>query len=374
MGKLGVVLSIGAACLCPMRQAGAEPATGGYVQIWWTVHEAVENGLRQAGSGDRAQQVASGFSVRRARVSLQDTLASSRFHYRVEALLEKSARLTDCFLAGRVSEGLELRVGQMKIPSTCEVMTPLGQRDFIQPSTVSLLTADWSLSRTPYIATFMGNRGYLRDVGVGLEARTGRLRSFAMVGNGLGANLFVGGDQHKEFVKTNSPGDWLYGLRLDAQVLGWLDLGGHGLVNRHDDMLFNDERTVIDLDRRTWSVDARARLPADLRLAGLYAGGVVDDDFYRDGKTNYEYVGRELKALHWLRPQQLETGLRWDRYEYEFNESGSPVTRSDWTLGLNYYWGGDAKVQVNYTWRDTDEAYLPDLDDNALLANLQFAL
>jgi len=75
-----------------------------------------------------------------------------------------------------------------------------------------------------------------------------------------------------------------------------------------------------------------------------------------------------------VRLQQLEAGLRWDRYEYEFSESGSSVTRSDWTIGLNYYWGPDAKVQVNYTWRYTDEAYLPDLDDNALLVNVQFAL
>ncbi|MFC1525676.1 hypothetical protein ACFL6X_02575 [Candidatus Latescibacterota bacterium] len=45
-----------------------------------------------------------------------------------------------------------------------------------------------------------------------------------------------------------------------------------------------------------------------------------------------------------------------------------------WGLALtliNYYWQGSGKVQVNYTWRDTDEPYLPDLDDNALLVSAQ---
>ena len=373
MGKRVVALLVWAACLASMREVGSDPAIRGYVQAWWTVRQAVENGLRQAGTGDRAAQTVSGFSLRRARLSVQDTLGSDRLRFEVEVLLEKSGRLTDCYVAGRLADGLEVRAGQMKIPSTYEAMAPAGGRDFIQPATVSRLIPDWSLSRTPYISTFMGNRGYLRDVGLGLEARTGRLRSFAMVGNGLGANLFVGGGQNKEFVKTNSPGDWLYGLRLDAQVLSWLEVGGHGLVNRHGDMLFNDERTVIDLDRRSWSADARVRLPRDVRVSGLYAGGVVDDDYYRDGKSNYEYAGYELKALGWLRPGRLEAGMRFDRYEYAFNESGSRVTHSDWTAGVNCHWHGDNKVQVNYTWRDTDERYLPDLDDNALLVNVQFA-
>ena len=101
--------------------------------------------------------------------------------------------------------------------------------------------------------------------------------------------------------------------------------------------------------------------------------GFAHDDFYRDGKTNYQYEGYELKLLHWLRPEQLEAGLRFDRYEYEFSESGNRIARNHWTLGINYYWEERSKIQMNYTWKDTREAYEPDLDDDLLVLNFQFA-
>jgi hypothetical protein len=74
---------------------------------------------------------------------------------------------------------------------------------------------------------------------------------------------------------------------------------------------------------------------------------VVDDDYYRDGKKNYEYEGYEVKALHWLRPERLEVGLRFDRYEYEFSEAGDRVAENSWTLGANLYGGEGIEVQIN---------------------------
>lgn len=349
------------------------PAIHGYAQLWWTAYEELQNGLRQAGSNDLAQQEVSGFSLRRARVSLQDTLAGGQARFKIEVLFEKSARLTDCFLAAQLADGMELLFGQMKIPSTYEVMAPTSRTDFIERASVSALSADWALSRTPFISTFMGNRAYLRDVGAAVVGRLGQVRYRAMVGNGLGANLFVGGQQNKEFIHTNGLWNWFYGLRLDAALRDWLAVGGHANLNRHDDMMFNDTRTVIDLHRRSWSADALVKLPRRTRLRGLYAGGVVDDDYYPDGKRNFEYAGYEVKALHWLQPEQLEIGLRFDRYEYEFSESGDRVVQDSWTAGANYYWGQEIKVQANYIWRQTDQQYEPDLDDDALLVNVQFA-
>jgi hypothetical protein len=354
-------------------EAASPPAIHGYAQIWWTLYEELENGLRQAGSGDRAQQEVSGFSLRRARVSFQDTLGSGQARFRIEVLLEKSARLTDCFLAVRLADGLELLFGQMKIPSTYEVMEPNDQTDFIERASVSALSADWALSRTPFISTFMGNRAYLRDVGAGAAGRLGKVRCLAMVGNGLGANLFVGGKQNMEFIHTNGLWNWFYGLRVDAAPLDWLAVGGHGSLNRHDDMMFNDARTVIDLHRRSWSADALVRLPHRTRVRGLYAGGVADDDYYRDARSNFEYAGYEVKAFHWLPPERLEVGLRFDRYEYEFSESGDRVVQDSWTAGANYYCGEEIKVQANYVWRQTDQQYEPDLDDDALLVSAQLA-
>ena len=367
-----IAAAIGCLAAVPQRASAGQPQIGGYVQVWWTAYEQLENESRQVG-GDLARQQASGFSLRRARVAFRDTLSSARVWWKIEALLEGSARLTDCFLAAQLAEGLVLRVGQMKIPSSYEAMAPTTWTDFVERATVSSRLVDWSLSRTPYTSTFTGNRAFLRDIGVAVVGDIGPVRGIGMVGNGLGANLFVGGKQRGEFVHSNGFGDWMYALRVDTDLLDWLTVGGHGLLNRHDDMLFNDERTVIDLDRRSWSADALVSLPHGTRVRGLYAGGVVDDDFYRDGRKNYEYTGYEMKAMYWLRPQQLEVGLRFDSYGYEFSESGNRTVQDNLTVGINRYWGGRNRLQVNYTWKKTEEASAPDLDDDILLANLQFA-
>jgi phosphate-selective porin O/P len=364
----------GLACgllLCGSLHAG-EPRMDGYVQIWATLHEELENGLRQAGSGQTAQQEVSGFSLRRVRISLQDTLGTARTSFRIEALLEKSARLTDCYLTHRLTDAVEVRLGQMKVPSTYEAMDPNRRIDFITRTSVSTSITDWSLSRTPYISSFMGNRAYLRDLGAGVVFRGNHLELFAMVGNGLGANLFVGGHQHREYVLTNGLGNWLYAARVDVGLTDRLRVGGHALLNRHENMLLNDQRTVVDLHRRSGSVDSSVELPCGMRLTGLFALGVVDDDYFRDGRTNYAYRGYEAKLMGWIRPGWLEAGARFDRFVHEFNESGHEITQDDWTLGLNCHVGPQSKLQLNYLRKATDEAYEQDLADNALRLSAQF--
>ena len=195
-----------------------------------------------------------------------------------------------------------------------------------------------------------------------------------MVGNGLGANLFVGGKQNREYVLTNGLGQWLYALRLDGCPGYGLRVGGHALLNRHDDMLFNDDKTVIDLDRRSWSADATGTLGHRAEVTGLYAGGVVDDGYYRDGRRNYSYHGYEAKLMAWLVPSCLEAGLRFDRYVHQFNESGASVSEDSWTVGLTWQWDARGRLQLNQTWRRTDEPYQPDLADDAVLVSLQFDL
>jgi hypothetical protein len=367
----GVVLC----CLiAPAPAAAAHPQIDGYVQLWGTLYEQLENGLRQAGSGDAAQQEVSGFSLRRVRLAVQDTLGSSRTYYRIEALLEKSVRLTDCYLVRRLTGSLEVRAGQMKVPSTYEALQSSRRTDFVERTQISALISDWSLSRTPYISSFMGNRAYLRDLGVGLQADRGPVRCLAMVGNGLGANLFVGGTQNREYVLTNGLAQWLYALRLDVGPVRGLRLGAHGLLNQHDGMLFNDDKTVIDLRRRSWSVDAAANLGRRAQVTGLYAAGAVDDDYYRDGKRNYAYHGSEAKLMGWLLPQRLQAGIRFDRYVHEFSQSGTTVAQDNWALGLNWQWDRRGRLQLNRIWTRTDEAYQPDLADDALLLCVQFEL
>jgi hypothetical protein len=348
------------------------PEIHGYVQTWWTIREELENGVRQAGSEDLAAQTTGGFSLRRARLSLADTLGSSRLRYKVEILLEDNARLTDCYLSARLVPGWELAVGQQKIPSTYESLQSSTSLDFAARSQLSELIADWSLSRTPYISPYMGNRALLRDTGLSLRGRVGPVRGLAMVGNGLGANLFIGGKERQGFLYGNAVTDLFYGLRLDADLRPGLTAGGHASWNRHDNSLFNDGKTVIDLHRWSWSADLGWVLPRGVALRGMYAAGAVDDDYYRDDRTNYEYKGYELKALVWLVPDRLQAGLRYDQYEDEYNQAGNLVVKRHWTAGINASPSPGSRLQLNYVWKDIDEPYVPDLSDDLLLLSTQF--
>jgi len=359
---------------------GAEPAegaveVGGYVQLWCTVFEQAENGIQQAGTGDLAEQSASGFSLRRARVFARYNAWGDRVTFRVEGQLEGAVGLSDCHVAVRLGEGARLYLGQMKVPSTYEVAEPSVRLDFIEPSTLSARIVDWSLSRTPYISTFSGNASGDRDLGVGLKARLAgdAFRLFAMVGNGLGANLYIGGRGGSEFLYANQFGDFFYGLRLESQPVPSLTLGGHACINRHSDVLFKDGKTVFDLRRRSQSIDVLIELPLRVSLRAMVASGTVDDDYYRDSRTNYAYTGYEGKALAWLVDGALQAGVRYDRYSYERDESGRPTHQDNWTVGLTYHVHDAMRLRLNAGWKHTDEPYRTDLRDNVLLASAQVA-
>ena len=190
--------------------------------------------------------------------------------------------LLDAFATTPVAgSDLALSMGQFKIPSTYEVALSPGDLDFASRTLFSSVVADYSLSRSPSLASprFYGVRSHDRDMGLGLKGRLGVGRCALMVGNGLGANRFVGGREAKEAVVANDFGAYFYGLRVDlGREIGEplapfrgssFQAGGHVNWNRHPDVLLDDERTVVDLDRRSWSVDARAAIAGRVRVTAL---------------------------------------------------------------------------------------------------------
>jgi len=47
-------------------------------------------------------------------------------------------------------------------------------------------------------------------LGMGIKGQLweNKARCFAMIGNGLGANLYIGGKEHKQFIYANGFGEW----------------------------------------------------------------------------------------------------------------------------------------------------------------------
>jgi hypothetical protein len=350
----------------------------GSMSLWWNIYEENENGIRQARTQKPAADVASGFNLKQGRVSLNYEDTKRPIGARIQIRLEERIAILDGYGIWRPTRFLHLYLGQMKVPSTYETLISDNDLDFISPSTLSKNLTDWSLSRAPYYSAFYGSRSYNRDLGIGIKGGLGSASDadlvsyFLMAGNGLGANLFIGGRESKEFVFSNNFGDYFYGMRFDISPLRWFSLGGHYSRNRHDNMLYNDGKTVFDLDRYSWSTDLRLGIQR-VQFIAMYGAGKVDDEYFYAESKSLEYSGYEARFLIWLMPERFQLGARYDTYTRRFLESGNLPDESNLTFGINFIPTHDIRLQLNYVLKKTEEDIEPDLDDNILFLNFQYS-
>ena len=367
----------------PSSEEDPKVKVTGYLQLWWLVAEEAENEKTQPITGDEAAEIASGFSVRRARLAAE--IKAKQLKGKLEIGLEGSPKLLDCYMVWEaVDRKLEVWAGQMKIPGTYEVETSSTELDFTSRGRFSEDVCDWSLRRSPsMLSSFTGVKTYMRDAGIGLKGKIGGGGYFLMAGNGLGANLFIGAAENKQSVYTNSFGAYLFGARLSYNLTSLLandsekscipvvEIGGHYCTNRHNNILLGDTTTVIDINRRSWSADLRIDVMKRVKLTAMIGEGLVLDDFDNDGKIDYRYGGWELKAVADIIPDRLEAGFRFDTYSEEVSESGSVDELDSYTLGVTYTPGPDVRLQVNYKWKVLSSETNPEIDDNVFLAALQ---
>jgi hypothetical protein len=373
----------------PAASGDSSPAeralrVGGYAQLWWVALEQVENGLTQPVTHDEAADVASGFSVRRARLEVDG--AGRGWHGRLSVRLEGSPpALMDAYAVVPLRAGwAELWAGQMKVPSTYEVDLSSTSLDLMTRSRLSEQITDFALARSPSLASRLsGMHAYFRDLGVGLKGRVGSARYFVMIGNGLGAGAFVGGTESKQEIYANRFGAYFYGMRLAYELLSAdaragrspvsaLAIGGHATWNHHPDAVLDDKRTVLDIRRSSWSLDAQAEIGGRVALTGMVGGGRVADDFDHDGRTDYRYRGGELKAVTRIIPRTLDVGLRYDTFIDEMYDSGVEETRRTYTAGIACTCRPDLVCRIDYKRNVLESAVAPDLADDSLILAAQF--
>jgi hypothetical protein len=377
------ILSAVALILCGMlfsAMASAEVSAESDTSFWWIINEENENGIRQSISDDEAVQDASGFALRRARVSLSASLPQYNLYSKAKVELADSVRLLDAWVSYRPYPLLNLYAGQMKIPSTYEVQSEEFNLDFITKTTFSSKVTNYSLSTAPYDSPLVGMNSYSRDVGIGVKgawkANQSRdvLRYFVMVSNGLGANESIGKNENSGLMTSNKFGDYFYGTRAEVLPFDWMTIGGHYNYNKHDDMLYRDKASVIDLNRTSWSTDVQVRLPWDFRVAGLYGEGAVNDNWLDNDKKDYEYTGWEVKVMKGFFKNKLELGVRLDSFGYESNESGVTSYEDHWTYGINYNPIPEVRLQLNYIVKESVIKYEDDPDDNIVFLNMEMLL
>lgn len=350
---------------------------GGYLQGWFTIMEELENGLQQPFTGDEAVQESSGFSFHRARVFGE--YRKRQAIVRLSARLENAFGLLDAYVAYPLKgRALELHAGQMKVPSTYEVETSSSNLDFAARSTFSAVVVDYSLTRSPTVThQFYGLKTYLRDLGVALKGKIDGFSYFLMVGNGVGANLYIGGKEKKQYLYANSLGAYFYGVRVSHKLipeekgrkgtLNSLKIGAHFSTNRHENFVLGDAKSVMDIDRWSWSFDVRTEIAGLVKLTGMIGGGAVAEDFDRDGKEDYAYTAWEGKAVVSVVKDKLEICARYDSFGTDYNERDIIDYLDSMTLGINYCFSPEIRFQLNYKWKITFSETEEDLDDNVLV-------
>jgi hypothetical protein len=266
----------------------------------------------------------------------------------------------------------ELWAGQMKVPSTHEVDTPSEALDFGTPGGFSSVAADYALARSPSLASRLtGVRTYDRDLGVGVKGSAAPLSYFVMVGNGLGANRFVGGPGARQEVYANSFGAHFYGARLSLRPLPAIEIGGHASWNDHPNAVLDDKRTVLDIRRASASVDLRVAPVERIAFVAMYGAGRVEDDIDYDGRADYRYRGWEAKLTAWVAPRRLRAGVRYDAFGEESYENGAEDILHAATAGLSWFPGEGLRLQAEVRRNILESDANPDLDDDLVLVTGQ---
>lgn len=378
-----LVAFAGAAALAADEVAGAAPdlpepwlEIGASASTWLLLREQVETGLVQPGSGDPADDEASGFNFKQGRLTLQFHDPRNRLTGLLRLRLEERADLLDLWGSYRVGPALSVALGQMKIPATAEVLTPDEEGDFVIRSTFGSRLGDYALTRTPYISSIMAAKSYDRDLGLALrgglfddESTRPRLSYFLMVANGLGGNRYIGGSGD-EFLYTNGVGDLYYGLRLEGSPADGAVVGLHGSINHHDDVALDDRGPVFDIDRRVWTADLTLRRENLGRLYGFYGDGRMED-YWTSTAYRYDFSGWGLWAIWELRPASLEIGLRYDTMTTEFQQDGNTTEERHWTFGANWRPQPRVRLQLDYVAKETVAVRDPDLRDDLFCLNVQ---
>lgn len=375
---LGLALLVAVFLAVPASAEEGLPSLriGANLSFWWTIQEQIQNGVRQPGTNDLAAQEASGFNFKLGRFYVDFLSPGGKFEALVNMRLEKRTDVLDFWGAYRPADWFNVYVGQMKIPSTAEVLVPDNLTDFISRASFNKVVGNYSLAATPFTSPFMGLQSYNRDLGVAIKGalpdkEKPAFTYFLMISNGLGGNTYIGANESSEFLAANNFGDYFYGIRLDGYIADWLRIGGHYNMNRHEKALLQDKVTVVDFDRTSWSGDLTIKLPFGLRIEGFYGQGKIDD-FWFSQRSYYDYSGWGVWAIQGLFDDRLELAVRYDTYTFEYQRDGNNTDQNDWTFGINFRPNRNLRLQLNYLWKDTVNKTVPDLGDDIFYLNIQY--
>lgn len=250
-----------------------------------------------------------------------------------------------------ISKGFNLKVGQFKSPFTLESQyVPATLETASYSRTVSNLVG--YAGEDDVLKKQNGKNNFGRDAGFMLSGEliptaNHNLLQYSMgvfQGTGVGTS------------ETNNGKDFA-GMLLLQPVQGFR-LGG-GAYFGQATYLKNGETDISDHVRNRWylSTDYKSdRFMARAEWIHGNDGGIDKEGIYGMG-------------LYYLVPKKLNTLVKVDYYNKDKSVNSEVI---DYTIGLNYYFYPQCRVQINYTYSDYSQKWGNE-DSNTVYAQLQLA-
>jgi phosphate-selective porin len=302
--------------------AGKKIQLAGYTQVRYQI-------LDEPGKID-------GFDIRRARLDLKGNI-SPYWGYRLQVDFAASPKLLDAYVEVKLNDYLNFTVGQTKIPFSLENLTASNKLELIDRSQV----VEALVARGKDV---IGNQNG-RDIGIQLGGTVIKIngRPFfdykAGIFNGSGINTLTDKNENKD----------LAGRIIFHPVKG-LDFSGayyDGVVNIGDTSNNGRNRYSFDM-----SYDWK-----NLSIRSEYIHG-------KDADKKKE--GYYVQAGCYLFQKKLQLLAKYDYYDPDISKTDN---NSTWyVIGANFIYNANARLQVNYTFKDEEGA---STNNNVLTLQLQ---
>ncbi|HEY4786476.1 MAG TPA: porin [Bacteroidales bacterium] len=272
----------------------------------------------------------SGFDIRRARLDAKGTI-SPYFGYRLQTDFAGTstgafAKLLDAYTEVKLADYFNLTIGQQKVALSYENQISDNKSESIDRSQV----VEALVARGKDV---IGNHNG-RDIGIQVNGYLFKVNDrflaeyYVGLYNGAGINIAADNNQSKDAA-----------ARLVVHPFTGLDLGGsyydgvgNYLVNPTDTKTKNKGRT---------------RWGAELGYEWL---GFSLHSEYLQGKDNViTKSGYYIQAAYYVIPQTFQAIVKYDSYDPNKDKANDVSTL--YTLGVNYFFNPNAKLQVAYTFK-----------------------
>jgi hypothetical protein len=294
--------------------AGKNIQLAGYTQVRY-------QNLEEAGKK-------SGFDIRRARLDAKGTI-SPYFSYRLQTDFAGTstgafAKLLDAYAEVKLADYFNLTIGQQKVALSYENQVSDNKSESIDRSQV----VEALVARGKDV---IGNHNG-RDIGIQVNGSLFNINDRPLVDyqvgvfNGAGINVAADNNQSKDVA-----------TRLVFHPLAGLDLGGSYYDGVGNYLVTSTDKATKNKGRTRWG----AELSYEWQNLSLRSE-------YLKGKDNIvTKAGYYVQVGYYILPKEFQAIAKYDNYDPNKDKADDASTL--YTLGLNYFFNPNARLQVAYT-------------------------